>query len=358
MTLSLTRIRNISDKLDWFFGVTVAVPFAYPKEPFYWFAYVLFVLGCCRFSIPRESVKDLIQVLMFIICVAVINLLNDGNLYSSLGTFVAISLFLFKYSVRDPSVFLKGFCFVTSIYALSTFAAFVALKPFQAYGWTLFINSNSRMWAEGYLIEWPNVFCALLVLGGILSWTFSNRIWSILHFTASMLTTSRVAYVGLLIIIIYLIVESGQLKKTIICGTILAISICIFIFLRDDEIFVRYATERLFKFSDRSLIYTKLLSLSLDNPFGIGNIPFEELNDFYVSYHSTFLKVLVRYGYIGLFLFFLIVYPKAFFKRIIQKSNLPIIFLLICGIFQDFMLHSHFVLLYSILLSYRENELK
>lgn len=358
MKFSLTKIINLSRKLDWIFGAMAAVPFAYPKEPFYLFAFVLLVLGGLRFSIPKKSMKDLILVLLFIICVAVINVLNDGYLYSSLGTCVAIVLFLFRYSVRSHEVFLKGFCFVTCFYAVATFAAYIFLNPIQKYGLNMFINSSSRMWAEGYLIEWPNVFCAFLVLGGIISWFFSNRLWSVLHFAASIITTSRVAYVGLLIVVVYLIAKGGKFIRYTLSGIVLAVIVYVLIILRNDELFLRYVTERLFKFSDRSLIYAQLFKISIENPFGIGNIPFEKLNEIYVSYHSSILKVLARYGYIGLSLFLFIIYPRAFFKNILHKSNLPIIFLFLCGIFQDFLFHSHFIILYSILLSYREGELK
>lgn len=339
--------------IDWALGFLLAIPFAYPKEPFYWIAIIIFVLGLYRFRLPKKDQKNVILVLALILLVALVNILNSIYTLSVFGTYLALTLLLFRYIVKDSDDFLYGFSFVTTIYAFATFIMFILLKPYNN-GLLMFINSDYRMWAEGYLIEWPNVFCAFLVLGGFIHVLYNNLKLAYLHFTAAVLTTSRTALLAILVLAIYSLSKSKSKMKYIYILLILTLLSSVYLMFNQDDTFVSFIFDRLIKTSDRGEIYNILFETFIDNIFGIGNVPFEQIDDMYESYHSSYLKVLSRYGIIGFLIYVGITCPKGLFKEQNVSINMPIIFLILCGIVQDFMFHLHITALYSVLLSHRD----
>ena len=340
-------------KIDWALGLLSAIPFAYPKEPFYWIVIAIFILGLYRFKLQARDSINVLLALLLILLVAVVNLSNSIYTLSVFGTYLAIILLLFRYIVRSSEQFLHGFSFVTTIYALATFVMFIILRPYNN-GLLMFINSDYRMWAEGYLIEWPNVFSAFLVIGGFIHILLKNRKTAFMHFSAAILTTSRTALLAILIYAIFTLNKSKSRMKYIYAIVIITTFAAVFLVYNQDDLFISFLYDRLIKTGDRGEIYNTLIESSLDNLFGIGNVPFEQIDDAYQSYHSSFLKVLSRYGILGLLLYVFLTYPRGLIKNRSLEINMPIIFILLCGIVQDFMFHLHITALYSVLLSHRE----
>lgn len=339
--------------IDWALGLLSAIPFAYPKEPFYWIVIAIFILGLYRFKLQARDSINVLLALLLILLVAIVNLCNSIYTLSVFGTYLAIVLLFFRYIVRSSEEFLHGFSFVTTIYTLATFLIFLILRPYSN-GLLMFINSDYRMWAEGYLIEWPNVFSAFLVIGGFIHILLDNKKTALMHFSSAILTTSRTALLAIFIYAIFSFIRSKITMKSIYAILIIISVFAVYRIYNQDEIFISFLYDRIIKTGDRFEIYKNLIECFIENPLGIGNVPFNLIDDAYQSYHSSFLKVLSRYGIFGLLLYICLIYPKGLIKGRSMEINMPIIFILLCGIVQDFMFHLHIAALYSVLLSHRE----
>lgn len=355
--LTIPKIRLPKISIDWVLGFLTAIPFAYPKEPFYWIVIILFFLGLYRFKAPEGGFKYILIVLLLICYVNLVNIFNGVYNLSVFGTCLSISLLLFRYIVKNTDEYFKGLSFVTTIYAFATFVFFIILKPYTN-GLFMFINSDYRMWADGYLIEWPNVFCAFLVIGGFIQVLYDNKKLAYTHFSAAILTTSRTALLAVIIYALFTLSKKRSISKYIYSMVIIAVLLLVYFTFNSDDTFNSLIFDRLIKTSDRGEIYSALIDSFLENVFGIGNVPFEQIDAQFESYHSSYLKVLSRYGVIGLLLWLFLTYPKNLFKKHNLSVNMPIIFIMLCGIVQDFMFHMHILALYSVLLMHREKLLR
>lgn len=343
--------------IDWALGLLSAIPFAYPKEPFYWIVIAIFMLGLYRFKLQARDSINVLLALLLISLVAVVNLCNSIYTLSLFGTYLAIVLLLFRYIVWNSEEFLRGFSFVTTLYAFATFFMFLMIRPYDN-GLLMFIDSDYRMWADGYLVEWPNVFSAFLVIGAFIHILFENKKTAFMHFSAAILTTSRTALLAIIIYAVFSFIRSKTNMKYIYAILIIVTFFSVYLIYNQDEAFISLLYDRLIKTGDRFKIYKKLIESFIENPLGIGNVPFNLIDDAYQSYHSSFLKVLSRYGIFGLLLYLSLIYPRGLIKGPSMEINMPIIFILLCGIVQDFMFHLHIAALYSVLLSHREKLMK
>lgn len=351
------KIRLSVLNIDWALGLSTAIPFAYPKEPFYWISIVIYLLGIYRIKLKERDFNNVFLVLLLLLLVAIVNFNNNIYSLSVFGSYIAIVMLLFRYIVWNSEEFLRGFSFVTTFYALATFVLFLILRPYDN-GLLMFIDSDYRMWADGYLIEWPNVFSAFLVIGGFIHVLLDNKKTAFMHFLSAILTTSRTALLAIFIYAVFALIKSKITMKYIYVILIMTVFFTVYFIYSQDEIFSSLLYDRLIKTGDRLEIYKKLIESFIENPFGIGNVPFNLIDDAYQSYHSSFLKVLSRYGIFGLLLYLSLIYPRGLIKGPSMEINMPIIFILLCGIVQDFMFHLHIAALYSVLLSHREKLMK
>lgn len=351
--------------LDNVLGFCIALPFAYPKEPLYWLGFLVFIAMCFRLKLREGGKKDFFNVILLCAFILLSNLMsvyaNEIYFFSILGGFLILMSFLFRYCTRDAQEFLDGFLLVINGYTIATFLVFILLKPYEN-GFNFFINSELRMWGDGYLIEWPNVFCMFLSLGFYINWIRGNNCWAFLNITASLLTTSRLALLAIAIFIFYYLWNVNG-KRAFFLIVLLSVFGAFFIYeINNNQLIASYTTTRLFKTQDRLLIATSLFDVFKNNTLlGIGNISFSSINSLYESYHSSFLKVLIRYGILGFILYLWLIFPKNTLKQIHIKENAPIFFLLIASIFQDMLFHLHFMIMYSVLLGIRDekiNEIK
>lgn len=358
MNLFTNKINLV--KIEFLLGGCTAIPIAYPEPPLYWLAVFTLFISLPRFHIKIGGLWYLL--LLYLTCsfIIIINFSSYGHedLYypSILGTILTFQFFIFRYCLIDLDSYVNGFLFVIKIYTIATIILFFILKPY-CNGFDFFINSNMRLWGKGYLPEWPNVFSCFLVIGSYLYFRQEHFKWAFFSFIASLLTTSRIPLLGAVILLLFYYLSNITLKKTVLILSLVSLCVVIVLFLIPHDVLDRYITHRLLKFSDRSLIYSNLLETFYKSPLGIGNIPFSNLNDLYVSYHSSYLKALIRYGVLGLILFLLVIYPRRLFINLRMKENAPIFFILCVALFQDILFHIHLIMIYSVLLALREKQL-
>jgi len=318
------------------------------------------LLALPRLRLDEEGQAYLKKIMLFIGLICLPNLFSFYSefvyTFSIVGAVFSVSFFLIRFCIRDYDQFIKGYLFVVSIYIVLTFFAFFILKPYDS-GFDFFIVSKMRMWADGYLIEWPNVFCVVLVIGAFLFWFRHKRLWFFLALLAALLTTSRMALVVIVLLLGYGICRKLNPVRFLLALLAVLLSIFLFLYIDDGGVVSRYITERLLKSADRILILNSLIDVYVENIFGIGNIPFSEINSTYKSYHSSFLKVLVRYGFFGLIMFLVILMPPLPLYKIVSKENVPILFLLAVGVVQDMLFHIHIVIMYSVFIGIRNKEL-
>ena len=349
---------NIKLSLDYFLGILVAIPFSYPNEPLYWFGLTAFILALPRMKFGKSAWITLSLILLFLSTVVVANLISPFQdsiqIFSIAGTFLTMGCFMFRYCVMNLEEFLSGFLVVIGIYTLLTFIAFFVLEPYQ-YGFGLFVDSNYRMWAEGFLIEWPNVFCVFLVLGAYINWIRSNGFLASLNILAAVLTTSRMGILAIAIFALFFLLKRKLLPTaTTILIMLLVSALATYLISSNNDVFLDYVSQRLFKISDRELIFNDMVTVFADNIFGVGNISFGEISELYTSYHSSFLKALIRYGIVGFIIYLLLILPRNPLWKLRAKENAPIVFFLVAGLVQDMLFHIHLVIMYSVLLEYRE----
>ena len=347
--------------LTFFLGFLIAIPLTYPSEPFYWFAIFSFCVAIFYINLGREDVLYFLLVFMLAILTLFANLHSPleskVNYISAVATSVTTLFFLFRFCLNDVERFLSGFLFVGKIYALLVPVAFIILAPYHRYG-NFFVNSEARMWAEGYFPEWPNVFCVFLILSFFIFFIRHAHFWAFLSLAAALLTTSRMALLGVVLFLIFYILNATIKKRLLVIGFLFFSFSVIAIYLSSNEFLLDYIQFRLLKSDDRMIIFETLYATFSSYPFGIGNVPFYELSQAFDSYHSSFLKVAVRYGFLGVLFFIIIVTPRKFWIDKRSYCNLPLVFLLIVGLVQDMLLHLHFILLYSVFLKYREERLR
>lgn len=345
----------------WVLGALIAVPWAYPKEPLYWIGLCVFLFSLTFFKIHKRDIKRVSLILALVFIMISSNIFSPFREYVSLlnviGGVLTLLVFASSYSISDTESFFSGYLFVIKIYAILTLILLFYLQPYTT-GVYMFLDSEARMWGDGLLPEWPNVFAALLSVGIFLFWLRDDYKWLFLASLAAIVTTSRIALVALLIMGGLELVRGISITRVLVCLVVGVGALYLYSVISADVYWAEYLSNRLFKISDRFVILDSLMATFYEHPLGIGNIPYEVIGEGYVSYHSTFLKVLVRYGVLGFSLFLFILWPKNFFLKWDVRYFGFFCFLWIIGLFQDMLFHLHLAFLYSVLLRHREQDLR
>jgi hypothetical protein len=365
MIKSKIKERGVRINIDWLMGFITAIPFSYPSEPFYYGALVVLMLFLTRLRLSAAA-KELLILLGFFLIIIVLS--NFFSSFSSLilplsvgGTILSLSLFLARFGIRDFNGFISGFLFVIYIYIFLTFFLFFLIRPFDQ-GLSFYFHSEKRMWGSGFLPEWPIVFSTFLTVGAFFFWFRENYVWMILALAAALLTSSRLPFLAVIIFFFYFIYVRFSVKIIFYLILILILTVIAIIFSYDiissSADFDALLDQRILKSDDRFYLFEKLLSLSASYPFGIGNVSYSSFDDIYQSYHSSFLKVLVRYGYLGLIVYMAIVIPRNFGRYFSLKETLLIVFLLLSSVVNDLLFHLHIIIIYSVLLGLRDERIK
>lgn len=348
------------NRLDYFLGMLSAIPFSYPKEPLYWMALITLPIFFSRIRLDKHGMEKAYIVIIFSVLMLIVNIFSPYqskiDIYSVFGGVFVISFFLAAYGIRDVEKFVDGFVLIIKVYVALTFYYFIVLAPYE-WGLLFFVSSDLRMWADGYLPEWPNVYAVFLVMGMYIFWLRKNSRWFWLTMLAAIVTTSRMPLLAVSLIVFYQLILRVTLKKFIVFILVSIVFIYGYTLITDNEIFNEYLSNRLFKSGDRAMIFDELMGIYQRNLWGVGSLSFKYIGENYISYHSSFLKSLVRYGFLGLLLFILLVCPRKIMYKARSPYNLPILFLLLVGLFQDMLYHPHIIIMFSVFLLLRENHL-
>lgn len=351
---------KVKSKLDFFLGILVAVPVKYPDEPYYWFAMLAMLMASSRIVLSRDNIVYFYAVMLLSVLSIFANIYSpfflEVNYISALASALVFYFFLFRYCINDVEGFLSGFLFVAKIYAIAVILMFFILKPYSS-SENFFVSSEARMWASGYLPEWPNVFCVFLVVSFFVFVIRCMNFWAFICILSALLTTSRMAVLGFGLFLVFLFLRASWRNKIVFLLIFIFSMIVLYYYFSDNTRVLDYLEHRLFKTGDRQIIFDTLYSVFIAHPFGVGNLSFESLNSAYVSYHSSFLKIAVRYGFLSFLVFIFLVFPRRIHKNLLSYSNLPLLFFIIVGVVQDMLLHLHFILLYGVFLRYREERL-
>src|SRR5690606_32028428 len=161
------------------------------------------------------------------------------------------------------------FLLISKCYAILVPVAFIYLKPFSKYG-NFFVSSEARMWAHGVFPDWPNVFCVFVVLSFFIFIIRKMHFWAVLSMFSALLTTSRMALLGLAIYMIFVFLNANARSKIFITFSFLLLSCALFYYFYDNDFLLDYIEVRLFKTEDREIIFDTLYATIIEYPLGIG----------------------------------------------------------------------------------------
>lgn len=338
--------------IDFLFGCLLAFPIAYPRIPYYIIGLSIFLISIPRIKITPESTKLTLYLLAFISIGLITSIINPAkypipitSMFTYYGGFL---LLLYGYSIKNPKDLLYGYSYMINLISIAIIIVYFILQPFES-GLYMFTVSEQRMWGYKVFLEWPNSLCAFLAVGiGINFYLKRHWAWIALPLLSSLLTTSRGFFIIATLGALYLLTTANTKKDKILLITKLTLLlvltiICIFQF--------DHVAERLLRLSDRLIILENIKSIIKDHwLFGIGAVKYTEIGNLFDSFHFTYLKILVRSGVIGLIIFIVCIFPKSLIRNIKHPINLSLLFLLISSIAQEFILHVHLLMLYSVLL--------
>ena len=334
-------------------GILTVFPIYIVQEPYYILPFL--VIGYYLFF-GKFSSSDRLRILAFSFLVILVLLSNIFGMFkgylsisisSILYFLMTVFLLAFAHNVIHIESFLKWFLIASKGVALYVFILFFSEALSNGY-FPNVTTSEGRMWAAGYILGWPNGFAIVASIAAYLCLVRNQKIWSLFLIIVAMTTFSRMAMIFLIAIVFLQAYSMFRLKLLI--PVFIGLMLYLVPFLYEIYIENEQTLYRIAKFSDRQIIYNNLLEIFSQNPFGIGNVSYEEisLGDIYESYHSTWLKVLIRYGFFGFILFFILVIPSARMKIFSFRSVLLAV-LLILGMPQDFLLLPSIALIYSLI---------
>ncbi len=348
---------------DYFLGILIAFPLTYPSPPFYIFSFL--AIGILSFRVFIEKVKiDILSAsLLFISSLMLVVSSIIFNYETSAGSFTALLgggifffIFVLSHYIRDCDLFIKGFIDGVFFLCLATIFLFFSLGAYK-YGVRVFYVPEYRLWAEGFIPDWPNYIVFFFCCATLLSLQRDKAIG--VHFflflLASILTTSRLFFICLaLSMVIFAILKLS--KKTILFTIMLVTFAYIysdFSIGLDEQV-----VNRLIKSEDREGLFSVLIELWMARPLlGYGVISLNEIVAAdYASFHNSYLEVLIKGGGIGFMLFIAFILRGAF---MLYHSNIPrndkylmfiiLFFFLFSSLFQNYLKHPHIMVLFSVL---------
>lgn len=248
---------------------------------------------------------------------------------------------IFAFSIDFNYKFIKKVIYFFSILA-SIYLIYVLIITKTIFNLSS-IFTIDRMWAMNYIPGWPNTFPIPLLFALFINFKEKlNKLVRILLIFALILTTSRSALLGILLIIIYYIFKNISLKNMIKGSVSIFVLLVIFtIFIYNSKIFESFYS-RLFYFTDRAYILQIVKDLvPLRLFFGYGGNTLDQIfisvnyvPVFYYNHtHNWVFEILIRYGTLGLVFFILYLYKIYRYIKIKDNRTFYII-LLILGLFQ------------------------
>ncbi len=349
-------------------GFMLGLPFATPRPPWYLFGFVcLTILAPRIFSDVRKTRLTYLVAVMSCACFTAMSTLvspdsADISTSAAFGSSIVFCFFLFGFGVQNILHLLRGYCCAMSMIAIAVWIAFCGTGKW-VYGIELFVYPNLRMWGSDLFPDWPNFLCFGLTLSFLLnSLVHKNFSHAALNLGAAVLTTSRLSIVGIVLGIGYLAMHVGMRRRMfpILFGAVLLIAGVMAIrtdaMENADQIF-----QRLQKTQDREIVYEHLWRRFIDRPIlgwgavsargGDTEMAFQD--DSVMSFHSSYLEILVRGGILSFIPYLYVIFPGNLWQYRRGPYTWLILLFLLCATVQNILKHPHYVMMFSALLVHR-----
>ncbi|MCI8210385.1 hypothetical protein AUC61_12635 [Pseudomonas sp. S25] len=272
------------------------------------------------------------------------------------GSILFYGFFVFGSLVPDLQRFFKGLFAGICVVATLVMLVFFIERPYQV-GLIMFSVADYRLWGANYFPDWPNYLAFMLGLGFLLGIFVERRfVLAAVCLIAAFMTTSRTPLFALGFALIFILFKMGWRARIIsfLAGLVFLIISAVVLLPTADmgaEFFVR-----LFLFSDRAEVYSSAWRLFEVSPYlGSGAVLLDERvgNHGAASFHNTYLDILVRQGFLGLIIFLALVFPNIRRARPehVWMMGAIIMYFLVPSMFQNFLKHPHFVMIYSAILA-------
>jgi len=352
-------------RLSAFLGFVIGIPVAVPSEPFYWLALGAAGLVLSVARLPRDRLAAFAALLLIGCISTLVSYRADlGSLVRSLPSLLSIAIVLCGFGVPDRLAFLRGFCTAMLLWAMLVILAFFATGVYQD-SWRVFVVPELRLWGEGLFPDWPNFLAFGLALSGLISlYVLRNHVVAHICLLAAVLTTSRMALLGVAIALVYYAVTAVRRHGLqVVLFLVLLVAFGVFFLLADRpahtvaaffDLWLNPAyLDRLTKIGDRQEIWEVSADLFADAPLlGIGSVPLDQgIGITSSSIHNSYLDVLLRFGLLGFVFWLLLVLPSP---RLLSSAPFLIplfVFFLVSALFNNVLRHPHYLFLYGVLLA-------
>jgi hypothetical protein len=344
------------------------VPISYPTPPFYLIAFAISLLAVANGmlvkqpTIGRGEWTILSFVLLMVASSAISSLCSPyvyvRELERALFTSLFFAFYLVGIFVPSKDQFLRGFVSSVKIQCLVLIFLFVILGPWK-HGMLMFSVPELRLWGKDFFPDWPNFYCAIVAAGFLLEHFYFQRLsWFLLLFFGSVLTTSRMGFLGIGIVAVYELLfraNFGVFAKIALVSFF--VSVCL-VFLYGMTVIASHdeLVARLLVVSDRLEIATDAFRIFLERPvLGLGGVLFDQSigHTGYASFHNSYLDVLVRDGLVGEMIFLGFLFAFLAMTRKTRGIFPLVLFLLTGSLFQNLLRHPHIAILLSVLVLWK-----
>ncbi len=336
-----------------------AIPIYIVAEPYYLLPFFILIYHLFFGNFAPEDRLKIYAFTLLVILVLFSNIVGTMQGYMTISIpsvfyFLTTAFILaFAHNTIDVNHYLRWFIIAAKLVALYVVLLFLSDAILNGTFHNI-TTSEGRMWAADRVIGWPNGYAIVTSIAAYLCFTRNEKFWSLFLVLSALITFSRMAMI--FFVVIFFLQAFALFRFRILVPLFILFILYIVPVLYDIYITNEELLYRIFKYSDRLTILNNLLETYSQSPvFGIGNVSYTEisLNDIYDSYHSTFLKILVRYGPFGIFFFILLLIPNKKTKLFSLRGILLIVLLLL-ALPQDFLLLPSVALLYSLIANSRD----
>ena len=341
---------------EFVFGLALAVPVSYPRDPYYGLALVVLLVSLPRL---RLRVGLLVRWLLFVgvtILAALVAGGGDFDLVRALYVSGSFVLFLFGYAIRNQRQLLDGFGLGAALLAVAVLVGFVVLRPFTA-GLSFLYMPELRLWGLGVFPDWPNFLAFGLGLGALVNGLLrSAHFSSAICLAAALATTSRTALIAVLVLVLAKVARRRHLSVlgvAAVVGLGLTMMGAVAVTLANPVLadIDPQVVERLAKTSDRARIWISALEMIADDPWlGIGPAQLNfDTGIAATSIHNSFFDIAIRFGLPALVLWLAWVLRVPHVTRSGGNRAWIAVYFLTSALVQNILRHPHYMMLYAAL---------
>lgn len=251
----------------------------------------------------------------------------------------------------DTKVFEKSIYWFSLIYSAIIIGMFIYLTAITP-GFSISLYKDNTT-ALKYIPGWPNTTPIPLLVALWMTFKYKKFLGAAIVFiTAAMLTTSRGAYLGILMILVYFVLKKAMTKKIYIAWIIIALAVTAVIGFQWILSNPVLASRILRSFDREDIFKTTMAYVKLSPLMGYGGNTIDQLHNIIIDFkplrnwnhtHNWFLETLLRYGLVGLVLF------SGFLASLwirIKDNDRKLMFaaLVVLALFQTFMRDFSFLL--------------